>query len=333
MKECPAHRCTQLVQETPEQRRAIIDAIRINQQQIGVTDWLQVDHPVDIYVPRGFRGIVYPDSHSPYEHHGVLRAIFEFAYLWQPHLAIDEGDFLDFARLSRFLANVKEGYPRSQAFEVESAKRQLRFKSRAGNPEKLLIIPGNHDTREGSILSSEAFKFGGFINGGNRNMITDLATNILGFTARDPVMFCWGPGQKGGRDGGIFICDVRFRHGNLLNVKPGGSAYRHWQRQANNDYIGHTHDCGNWAQENKLGKVNHGGEFGNTIDELSPGFNYMATDQHGTHAFGVLNARDGILHVQPVPMLRGMDPDGNIFEYFTWLDVNGNVVVFIVRDC
>ena len=318
--------------ETGEERARIMSSIRINGQALNAADWLQVDTVMPIQVPDGFRGIVYPDSHSPWEHNGVLRAIYEFAHLYQPHLAFDIGDFLDLGRMSRWPANVKEGNPYRQQGEVDAARRQLRSKMHAGNPAKLIVMPGNHDDRERRQLSEKAAMFGDMVNGVNRNMLTDLATNVLGFQEKDPVMFAWGAGQQGGREGGVMVGDVRLRHGNFVDPKPGYSAYKHWLKQLVSTFIGHVHRAGDFAYETKSGAVKRGGELGHNADARKPGFNYISTEQDWIHAFGVMQAHNGVVHMQVIPMLLGEDEEGDQLEYFSWIGSNCETVEFAVRD-
>lgn len=320
-----------LVDESPARRQAIIDGITMYGQPLKNASWLQVDTIVPIQVPDGFRAIVYPDSHSPWEDHGVLRAIFRFAELWQPHLAIDLGDFVDLGSLSRFPPNAKESHP-SLYTELEAAKRQLRAKMRAGRPAMLIVEAGNHDDRERRQLSDGASMFAGAVNGKNRNLLTDLATNLLGFGDSDNIMFAWGVGQQGGHDGGVSVNDVRFRHGKVVNARPGYSSYATWARSLQKAYIGHVHRAGSWAYELATGEVVHGGELGNTVDARKPGFNYIGSDQDWVHAFGVLQAHDGIMHMQVVPFLLGQDESGRLVESFTWVTPEHEVVTFTAEE-
>jgi hypothetical protein len=315
-----------LVPETPDERQAITDGITMYGQPLSQVSWLQVDNLVPIHLPDGFRGIIYPDSHSPYQDDGVLRAIWRFAELWRPHLCFDIGDFLDFKGLSRFAPNAKE--PTAGLFaELEAGKRQLRAKMRAGRPAKLIVIPGNHDDRERRQLSDGAAMFAGAVNASNRNQLTDVATNLLGFSEADNIMFAWGVGQQGGLDGGVMAGDVRLRHGNVVNARPGYSSYATFMRQLQNVFIGHVHRAGSWAYELPTGEVRRGGDLGNNVDARKPGFNYIGSDHDWIHAFGVMQTLNGVTHVQVVPFLLG-EQDGKLVEFFTWTDKNHQILTF-----
>lgn len=320
-----------LVQETEAQRSAIIDGITMYGQPLRSVDWLQVDTMVPINLPDGFRGIVYPDSHSPYEDRGVLRAIFEFADLWQPHLSFDIGDFVDFGNLSRFPQNAK-GPLAGLYSELEAAKHQLRAKMRAGRPAKLIVTPGNHDDRERRQLSDAASMFAGAVNARTRNMLTDLATSLLGFGPTDNIMFAWGVGQQGGLDGGVMAGDVRLRHGTIVNSRPGLAAFNTWARHLQNVYMGHVHRAGCFAYELPTGEVKHGGELGNTVDARKPGFNYIGSEHDWIHAFGVMQTCNGITHMQVVPFLLGEDENGKLAESFTWVTLDHEIVTFTATE-
>ncbi len=327
----PLVRKNPLVHETPEQREAIFNGIRMFGQPLHTARWLQTDSVIDIRVPDGFRGIVYPDAHSPYEHANVLRAIWDFAEDWGPHLAFGIGDELDFSRWGRHTPNAKDGTP-SPNRELESARRQLRGKMRAGKPRLYIVTPGNHDERERQQLAEGGAAFADVLNGRNHNMLSDLATNLLGFDHTDPIMFAWGAGQKGGREGGVTIGDIRLRHGNLVSPRPGSSAYAHWLKSLMNTWIGHVHRTADFYLLDRSGKVKRGGELGCNINARAPGFNYISSDQDWSHAFGVLTTHNGITHMQIVPFLYGEDEAGNLVEYFTWVGLNGEVIAYAAED-
>ncbi len=318
--------------ESNEQRQIILNQIRINGQLLSDASWLQVDTVTRLSVPDGFRMIVYPDSHSPFESQGVLRAKFDFAEWYCPHIALDAGDFIDFEWLSRFAKNIKDGSPFSAMDAVESAQRQLRAKRKAGNPALLIVNPGNHDDRERRYLSEYAPLLGGMVNGANHNRLTDLATNILNFKDGDGIMFCWGVGQTGGKEGGIIVQDYRLRHGNMVDPKPGYSAYKHVLKSLDNVGIGHVHRTGDFAFETSEGLVKHGEDFGCSVDWDSPGFNYVGPDHDWTHALGVVEVNNGIVHVQVIPALIGEDAFGTRREYFSYLDADFNLVEFPVYE-
>lgn len=318
--------------EAPAKRKKILEQIRINGQLLTDAAWLQMDTPTRLSVPDGFRMIIYPDSHSPFEDQGVLRAILDFADWYKPHLALDIGDFLDFDWLSRFPKNIKEGTPFNVRDAIESAQRQLRAKSQAGNPALLIVNAGNHDDRERRYLSEFAPALAGMVNGGNHNRLTDLATNILNFKPDDGVMFCWGSGQTGGREGGVFLQDYRLRHGNIIDAKPGYSAYKHVLKALDNIGIGHVHRAGDFAYETAAGLVKHGEEFGCTVDWNSPGFNYAANDHDWIRAFGLLEVHNGIVHVQVMPALIGQDANGRRREYFSYMDQDFKLMEFPVYE-
>lgn len=318
--------------ESPEQRRQIISAIRINGLPLNEASWLQVDTVTRLTAPDGFRMLVYPDSHSPYEHQGVLRAIFDFAEWYCPHLSVDNGDFLDLGEFSRFARNVKDGMPFSTAGSIEAAKHQLRAKMKAGNPALLIVDPGNHDDRERRYLSEFAPQLGGIVNGANHNRLTDLATNILNFKPDDPIMFCWGVGQVGGKEGGLILQDYRLRHGNMVDPKPAYSAYKHVLKSLDNIGIGHVHRSGDFAFETSEGLVKHGEEFGCNLDWDAPGTNYGTSDHDWTHAFGIVEVNNGIAHVQVIPAILGEDEEGRTREYFAFLDADFNLVEFPIYE-
>ncbi len=318
--------------ETPEQRAALIAQIIINGLPLSEARWLQADTITRISAPNGLRMIVYTDSHSPNEHQGVLRAQFDFADWFRPHLSVDNGDFLDFAELARFAKNIKDGTPFSQSDGIASARRQLREKMKAGNPALLFVTPGNHDDRERRYLSEFAPLFGGFVNGANHNRLTDLATNLLNFKPEDNIMFSWGVGQTGGKEGGLILQDYRLRHGNIVDSKPGYSAYRHVLKSLDNIGIGHVHRSGDFAFETAEGLVKHGEEFGCAINWDAPGMNYVNSDHDWTHAFGVVEIVGGIAHVQVVTAIIGEDASGRRQEYFSFLDNNFNVVEFPIYE-
>ncbi|CAN5302940.1 hypothetical protein BH10CYA1_BH10CYA1_53440 [soil metagenome] len=318
--------------ETAAERQRIISQIQINGQHINDAGWLQVDTVTRFHAPDGLRVIIYPDSHSPFEHPGVLRAIFDFAEWYGPHLAFDVGDFMEFGELSRFPKNAKEGRPYDMAAGAESGQRQLRAKMKAGRPALLVVTPGNHDDRERRYLSDVAPLFGNLVNSNNHNRLSDLATNILNFSAADPIMFCWGTGQTGGKDGGLMLQDYRIRHGNMVDSKPAYSAYKHLLKALDNIGIGHVHRAGNVVFETSEGLVKHAEEFGCTINWDAPGFNYVGPDHDWTHSFGVAEVYNGIVHVQVIPALIGEDEHGHRREYFTYLDSQFNIVEFPVYE-
>jgi predicted phosphodiesterase len=321
-----------LIRETPEQRQNIFDNILINGQSLEDASWLQTDRLVNIKVPDGFRGIIYPDSHSPFEDAGVLRAIWEFCDYWQPHLAIDIGDFSNQDKLGRWAPNRKDGAPFSHQAEMVATRRQLREKATRGNPKKLIAIPGNHDDRVRQKDSDDAHAFSDLRNGRNHEALTDFVTNVLGFTEKDPFMFAWGIGQKGGREGGAMLNNLRVRHGNFVNPKPGYSAYMHWLKQLVSVVIGHVHRAGDFAVETASGETHCGAEVGHNLNALSPGANYMGPDNDWVRAFGVITCHNGVVNIQVVPFILGEDEYGRPREYATWVDLNHNIIEFAVQD-
>lgn len=321
-----------LIRETPEERQAIFDNIFINGRRIDQADSQQTDRVVNIKIPDGFRAVIYPDSHSPFEDSAILRAIWEFCDLFQPHLTIDIGDFSNQDVFGRWAANLKDGNAFSVQSEMQAARRQLLEKARRGNPKKLLVIPGNHDDRVRQKDSDEARVFAHLRNGRNHEALSDLVTNVLGFTDKDPIMFAWGIGQKGGREGGAMLGNVRLRHGNFVNAKPGYSAYSHWLKQLLSVIIGHVHRAGDFAVEKPNGEVDQGAEIGHNLNHLSPGANYMGSDIDWVRAFGVVTKVNGVVYIQVVPFILGEDEDGRPREYATWRDLNDNIIEFAVQD-
>ena len=174
------------------------------------------------------------------------------------------------------------------------------------------------------------------MNGGNREFLTDVVTNLLGFDDKDKMLFAWGIGQTGGREGGVMVGDFRLRHGNYVNAKPGYAAYTHWLRQLVNIIMGHVHRAGDFAVETRSGQVARGAEVGHTFNTKSPGANYLGADNDWVHAFGVLTCVNGVVNMQVVPFLQGYDEHGRLREYATWVDADkdadNQIVEFAVQD-
>jgi hypothetical protein len=133
-------------------------------------------------------------------------------------------------------------------------------------------------------------------------------------------------------DGGVMVGDVRLRHGKIVNARPGYSAYATWLKHLQNVFIGHVHRAGCWALELPTGEVRHGGELGNTVDARAPGFNYVGEDNDWIHAFGVMQAHNGIVHMQVVPFLLGQNEAGRLVESFAWLTADNEIVTFTADE-
>jgi hypothetical protein len=325
--------------ETEAERIALFRQILINGLPIEQSTYSSFAGVLPVWLPDGIRVIIYPDAHAPACHWGVLRGIFNFARRFRAHIAINSGDFADMLSLSRHPKNPKTPLPSDPQQEIEASSLLLRYcmtngpgAPEEGRPLWTFAIDGNHEGREESALANFNPVWARFLNPITREPITSVQS-LMNFDGRHSITFIRGTGERGGFDGALLLNDhLKVKHGRLVKRIPGESARATSEKEQVSIIMGHTHRSGVSALETTSGDVLVSIDGGCLVDWRRSEFDYATLDHNWHHSFTVLKVLNGRVHAQLIPIFAAPDESGQIFEWFTYLDDEGNVIEFRCLD-
>ncbi|MBC8000408.1 MAG: hypothetical protein IAF58_20830 [Leptolyngbya sp.] len=325
--------------EPESERFELFRKVSINGLPVERSSYSSFAGVLPISLPDGIRAIVYPDAHAPACHWGVLRGIFNFAEWFRPHLIFNSGDFNDMYALSRHPKSPKIPVPSDPQEEIEASADLLRLSmqngpasSKEGRPFWTVIIRGNHEGREESALANFNPVWARYLSPGSRESITS-AQSLMNFSADEPITFISGTGETGGFDGAALLNEhVKVKHGRMVKSIPGESARATYEKEQISIIMGHTHRLGDSAFETKNGELLFGIDGGCLVDWRRPEFDYSTLDHNWHLGFTVLIVHNGRVHAQPVPIFASPDASGQIFQWFTYCDQSGEIVVFRCLD-
>jgi len=309
-------------QESEAERQELFAKVRFG--KLDPAEYRQLTfssgYSLPLNLPDGMRGMIYSDGHAPYQNRRIMFAVYNFQDWFRPHLVTHVGDYSDMFALSRWPKHPR--VPVKPQWEVDESALYLRNSMKYGKPFLTLVDEGNHDwDRMTRYLTANCPAFSHFLDPKSRNPIT-AQVNMMGFTAKDPIMFLSGLDERGGYEGGFLINDeYKLEHGNIVKPVPGDSVRLTAETFMQSTGMGHVHRAGKFARDVD-GKVLRGDEFGCLVDWDNPVFNYHHGRHNWFHAFGVFHILGGILHTQIIPIFEAADEKGQL-QY--WFQYDGRV--------
>lgn len=280
-------------------------------------------------VPDGIRILVYSDTQC--HHPGVMNGVFDFADWWRPHMAVHVGDFMENWWLSLHSPNAYAPSPSSPQDEVESVAANLRMIMARGNPFATFVIHGNHDSSRVTNYVSKIAPIMARFLGKDRESLMNLASR-MGFEPEERISFINGVGLKGGVEGGLLVNGLtKFHHGKRVRPRPGDSAWAHFLQNFMSNAIGHVHRLGHTAVQTHSGVAIELVESGCLIDWRRPEYAYQP-EHNWHHGFVVVTCHNGVIYMQPIPIIEGLDETGQVHKFFVYLDEQGVPKIFKCYD-
>jgi len=313
--------------ETAAARDAIIRAISV----AGLSSshsFLTFAGVMPLNLPDGTRVVVLPDIHCPAHNKRLLWAVKRFLAKYRPHILISIGDLADIFAMSSHDKGLR--VPTNPQKEFEDTRRLWDDLVEISGCHWSFVVMGNHEDRCTRFLQDMAPQLGGVLDPHTREPFSFHAQ--LGYTAKDNITFLYGTEERGGFEGGLLLNnDLGLHHGIFVKPKAGMSPLADMDRYVMSILQGHTHRFGMAAREVSTDEDNvtgvlRGFELGHLIDL---DHTYMAYAKHlfpNWHpGFGVARVHNGIVHMQPVPILPlgkgtghsnklGFIFDGELFE-------------------
>lgn len=272
-----------------------------------------------INLPNGTRGVILPDAHVPAHNRRLFWAILQFLAKFQPDVMVSIGDWADIFALSRHPKALRQ--VTNPQGEFEEAKRLWDDVMDISGAAWSFMILGNHEDRVYRFLQDMAPQLGGIVDPLTREPLSIHAQ--MGYGPNDKVTFLYGTEERGGYEGGLLINnDLSLHHGIIVRPKPGASPLADMDRWAWSIAHGHTHRMGMVARDTST-SVLRGYELGMLVD---PDHSYLAYARQmfpNWHpGFAVFTVHNGVVHLQPVPVMPIADAAGHSKLAFTW---NGEV--------
>jgi hypothetical protein len=308
--------------ETEEERRALFAQARLgNGGPLDSFLTFSNSQPLPLWLPDGFRGMLYPDSHAPAQDVRACEMVFRFADWFRPHANIHVGDFSDMFHLGRWPKAPRT--PVNGQGEMEESGKHAREVATRGNPFHTFFNMGNHDEdRMIRFLTNNCPGFAHYIDPKTRNPVLSMV-NMMGFQKGDRVTFLSGVDERGGYEGGLLINNhMSVVHGEKVKSTPGESARTTAEAFMQDVVMGHVHRLGSFARDID-GGVLMGYELGCLVDLNHPYFSYAHGNQFNWHlGFGVFFVHGGRVHVQLIPIEEALDDEGRL-QY--WFAFNGRI--------
>ncbi len=229
---------------------------------------------------KSYRIIVYGDIHAPFQNDIAINLLCKLARAFEPNLAINIGDGVDFLALSSFLKTPRQEAGLQQ--EIDTYRRvQEKINKATGDAQRVFIV-GNHERRLERKIKSQAPALLGIIDIDKVLGLKDLGMSVV------PTS--------------LFIGNVAFIHGHLIRKHSGASPMAHLEQ------VGYTHSiiAGHSHRQAMVSKAVFGGqvfgvEIGHLADESK--MDYLNGMANWCPGCVLIEYKDGKLGVELVPFL------------------------------
>lgn len=300
--------------ESESDRRALFQKTRLaGRLMANDVRFMAKSGVLPVNFPDGIRVVYISDVHAPAHNKLAMWALFAFIRWYRPHAVVFIGDVNDMFSLTMWPKSPR--VPSNPQWEIDETK-QLIYKVLKLGVYWVVVIDGNHEDRLGRWITKYCPAFAHLINPDTREPALNIPT-LMNFRPSDPITFCTGTDGKGGYEGGLWINDhLKAEHGTAVKPVSGASVQTHAEHFYRDTVTGHTHRMGQFARRLN-NDVLTGTELGCLIDVWHPFFNY-ATSNDWHLGFGVGTVFGGKMHVQPVPIIEGLDDEGQPRFYFVY---------------
>lgn len=225
-----------------------------------------------------------PDCHVPYEDRAAFALMLEAGRRLRPDTVVLLGDFADFYSVSSHSKNPERA--RDLSYEVERVHERLRELAELG-ARRNVYIAGNHEDRLSRYLCDRAPELFGTVK---LEEVLDLRQ--LGFE--------FVPYRKSLRIGKLHLTHDVGNSGPQAHAKA-SALY------GGNVVIGHTHRLAYAVQGDAQGDAHVAAMLGWLGDRSQVDYLHAVQAAQWAHGFGIgyLEPESGVVHVVPVPIVRG----------------------------
>lgn len=233
----------------------------------------------------GERVVWIPDIHVPYQDEKALHAALEFIHWFKPNHVFVLGDLVDFYQVSKFVRDPKRAVELQDNID-ESIDVLARIKE-ASRDAKLYFEKGNHELRLEKFIWTHAPELDSL-----RSLKLDelMQFKKLGYTYHE--------------QGWCIFKDLLIKHGNVVRINAGYSAFGELTKAGMSGVSGHTHRLGQTFVRNMGGFLTWI-EAGCLCD-LNPHYmeGLIANWEHGI-AIGFFKKNSERFSVSPIPIIDG----------------------------
>ncbi len=300
--------------ESEDERRTLFAKTRLSGKLMAnQVRFLSKSGVLPVHFEDGTRVLYISDVHAPAHNRLAMWALFQFIRWYRPHTVVFIGDVNDMFSLSMWPASPR--VPVNPQWELDET-RKLIYKVLQLGVYWVVVIDGNHEDRLNRWVTKYCKQFSHLTDPTTREPALSIP-RLMGFRHDDPITFITGADGKGGYEGGLWVNNHhKAEHGSYVQPTPGDSVRKHAETFHRDTVIGHTHRMGAFARRLNNDTLT-GVELGCLIDWNHPFFNYHV--QNDWHlGFGVGTVFGGKMHVQPVPIIEGLDDEGNPRFYFVY---------------
>lgn len=264
---------------------------------------------INLNLPDGTRVAIIPDWHVPAHDKQVAWQVKGWLADLKPHIVILIGDAADMFGLSRW-PKAPRVVANTQA-ELDETRRLVDEVIAISGCLHLFYIMGNHEDRNRRTQIDPNQSVAGLVDPHTQEPILNFH-QLMGYTAKDPITFIYGPNEEGGGGGGVLVNDdFKFIHGKIVRGKPGQSPYAEADSQLQSVGHGHTHRLAKRSRRLTKGHTLRSIEFGHLADEQHSYMGYV-TYPNWQHGLGAGLVHGGKLHIQLLPILKVNDETGQL---------------------